>query len=53
MEMRHGPGLVSDFALELMIPLSDEDGTWFLSMLVGDQMESPWWEEGSHEEEGF
>ena len=52
-ETPHGPGLVSDFALELMIPLLDEDGMCFLSMLVGDQMESPWWEEGSHEEEGF
>ena len=31
-----GPGLVSDFTLELTIPLSDEDGTQFLSMLVGD-----------------
>ena len=48
-----GPGLVSDFALELTIPLSDEDGTRFLSMLVGNQMESPQWEEGSHKEEGF
>ena len=48
-----GPGLVSDFALELMIPLSDEDGTRFLLMLVGNQMESPQWEEGSHKEEGF
>ena len=52
-ETPHGPGLVSDFALELTIPLSDEDGTRFLSMLVGDRMESPQWEEGSHEEEGF
>ena len=48
-----GPGLVSDFALELTIPLSDEDGMRFLSMLVGDWMESPQWEEGSQEEEGF
>ena len=40
METLHGPGLVSDFALELMIPLSDEDSTRFLSMLMGDQMES-------------
>ena len=53
METPRGPGLVSDFALELMIPLSDEDGTRFLSMLVGNRMESPQWEEGSHEEEGF
>ena len=52
-ETPRGPGLVSDFALELTIPLSDEDGTRFLSMLVGDRMESPQWEEGSHEEEGF
>ena len=41
METPCGPGLVSDFALELMIPLLDEDGTRFLSMLVGNQMESP------------
>ena len=52
-ETPHGPGLSSDFALELMIPLSDEDSTRFLSMLVGNRMESPQWEEGSHEEEGF
>ena len=53
METPHGPGLVSDFALELMILLLDENGTRFLLMLVGDWMESPQWEEGSHEEEGF
>ena len=35
-ETPRGPGLVSDFALELTIPLLDEDGTRFLSMLVGD-----------------
>ena len=35
----HSPGLVSDFALELTILLSDEDGTRFLSMLVGDWMD--------------
>ena len=52
-ETPRGPGLVSDFALELTIPFSDEDGTRFLSMLVGNRMESPQWEEGSHEEEGF
>ena len=52
-ETPRGPGLVSDFALELMIPLLDEDGTRFLSMLVGSRMESPQWEEGSHKEEGF
>ena len=53
MEIPCSPGLVSDFALELTIPLSDEDGTRFLSMLVGNRMESPQWEEGSHEEERF
>ena len=52
-ETPRSPGLVSDFALELTIPLSDEDGTHFLLMLVGDRMESPRWEEGSYEEEGF
>ena len=52
-ETPHGPGLVSDFALELTIPLLDEDGTCFLLMLVGNRMESPQWEEGSHKEEGF
>ena len=36
METPHGPGLSSDFALELTIPLSDEDGTKILSMLVGN-----------------
>ena len=53
METPRGPGLVSDFALELTIPLSDKDSTRFLWMLVGDQMESPQWEEGSHEDKGF
>ena len=52
-ETLHGPGLSSDFTLKLTIPLSDEDGTRFLSMLVGNRMESPQWKEGSHEEEGF
>ena len=52
-ETPRSPGLVSDFALELMILLLDEDGTRFLSMLVGNRMESPQWEEGSHKEEGF
>ena len=51
-ETLHGPGLVSDFALELTIPLSDKDGKRFLSMLVGDWMESPQWEEGN-KDEGF
>ena len=53
METPHSPGLSSDFTLELTILLLDEDGMRFLSMLMGDQMESPQWEEGSHEEEGF
>ena len=52
-ETPHGPGLVSDFALELTIPLSDEDGMRFLSMLMGDRMESLQWEEGSHKDKGF
>ena len=52
-ETPRGPGLVSDFALELTIPLLDEDSTRFLLMLVGNRMESPQWEEGSHKEEGF
>ena len=49
----HGPGLVSNFALELMISLLVKDGDRILSMLVSDQMESLQWEEGSHEEERF
>ena len=53
METPCGPGLVSDFTLELTIPLLDEDGMRFLSMLVGNRMESPQWERGSHEDEGF
>ena len=53
MEMLCGLGLASDFVLELTIPFSDEDGTRFLLMLVGNQMESPQWEEGSHEDKGF
>ena len=52
-ETLHGPGLASDFALELMIPLSDEDDMRFLLMLVGDWMESLQQEEGSHKEERF
>ena len=38
---------------ELMIPLLTEDGDRILSMLIPDRMESPQWEKGSHEEEGF
>ena len=52
-ETPHGHGVASDFVLELTIPLSVEDGDRILSMLVPDRMESPQWEEGSHEEEGF
>ena len=52
-EILRSPGLVSDFTLELTILLLDKDGTHFLSILVGDWMESPQWEEGSHEDEGF
>ena len=52
-ETPRGPGLVSDFALELTIPLSDKDGTRFLLMLVGDWIESPQWGEGSYEDKGF
>ena len=35
-ETPHGLGLLSDFALELTILLSDEDGMRFLLMLVGN-----------------
>ena len=52
-EMPRGHGVASDFMLELMIPLSAEDGDRILSMLVPDQMESPQWDEGSHKDEGF
>ena len=48
-----GHGVASDFVLELTIPLMTEDGDRILLMLVPDRMESPQWEEGSHEEEGF
>ena len=52
-ETPRGHGVASDFALELTIPLSQEDGNRILLMLVPDRMESPQWEEGSHEEERF
>ena len=52
-EMPHGPGLVSNFALELMILQSDENRMRFLLMLVGDWVESPQWAQGSHNKEGF
>ena len=52
-EMLHGPGPISNFTLELTIPLSDEDGMRFLSMLVGDWAESLQWAQGSHNKEGF
>ena len=51
--MPRGHGVASDFALELTIPLLAEDGDRILLMLVPDRMESPQWEEGSPEEEGF
>ena len=52
-ETPRGHGVVLDFVLELTIPLSAEDDDRILSMLVPNRMESPQWEEGSHEEEGF
>ena len=52
-EMLHGPGLISDFTLELMILLTDEDSMRFLLVLVGDWMESPQWKQGSYDKEGF
>ena len=52
-ETPHGPGLISNFTLELTIPLLDEDRMRFLLMLVGDQVESLQWAQGSLNKEGF
>ena len=40
-EMPCGPGINSEFTLELSILWSDKDGICFLLMLVGDRSESP------------
>ena len=46
-------GLNSSWCLELTVPLSDEDGETWMALLVPDRAESPQWEWGSHNEEGF
>ena len=46
-------GLNSSWHLELMVPLSDEDGETWMALLIPDRAESPQWEWGSHNEEGF
>ena len=43
----------SSWRLELTVPLSDEDGETWMALLVPDRAESPQWEQGSHNEEGF
>ena len=51
METVVGPN--SSWHLELMVPLSDEDGKTWMALLIPDRAESPQWEWGSHNEEGF
>ena len=51
METAVGPN--SSWRLELMVPLSDEDGETWMALLILDRAESPQWERGSHNEEGF
>ena len=51
METAVGPN--SSWCLELTVPLSDEDGEMWMALLVPNRAESPQWEQGSHNEEGF
>ena len=51
--METAVGLNSSWRLELMVPLSDEDGETWMTLLILDRAESPQWERGSHNEEGF
>ena len=51
METAVGPN--SSWHLELMVPLLDEDGKTWMALLILDRAESPQWEQGSHNEEGF
>ena len=46
-------GLNSSWRLELMVPLLDEDSEMWMAQLILDRAESPQWEQGSHNEEGF
>ena len=51
METAVGPN--SSWCLELTVPLLDEDGETGMALLIPDRAESPQWEWGSHNEEGF
>ena len=51
METAVGPN--SSWRLELMVPLLDEDSETWMALLIPDRAESPQWEWGSHNEEGF
>ena len=51
METTVGPN--SSWRLELTVPLSDEDSKMWMALLIPDRAESPQWEWGSHNEEGF
>ena len=51
METTVGPN--SSWRLELTVPPSDEDGKTWMALLIPDRAESPQWEWGSHNEEGF
>ena len=51
METAVGPN--SSWCLELTVPLSGEDGETWMALLIPDRAESPQWEWGSHNEEGF
>ena len=51
METAVGP--TSSWHLELMVPLLDKDSKTWMALLIPDRAESPQWEQGSHNEEGF
>ena len=51
--METAVGLNSSWRLELTVPLLDEDGETWMALLIPDRAESPQWEWGSHNEEGF
>ena len=51
METAVGPN--SSWRLELTVPLSDKDGKMWMALLIPDRTESPQWEQGSHNGEGF
>ena len=51
METAVGPN--SSWCLELTVPLSNKDGETWMALLIPDRVESPQWEQGSHNEDEF